>query len=112
MAARHNRRQRKKLRLREFQELGFAVSAALRDPLDGAQRDALIDTFLKECIEANGMLFGGGINRTLDGYVVAHGVRASTTEAQRAIVRAWLDARAELESVAVEPLTDAWRGHD
>ncbi|WP_322043728.1 YggL family protein [Paraburkholderia sp. J67] len=111
MAARHNQRQRKKLRLGEFQELGFAVSAALHRPLDVEQRDILIDAFIEECVEASGLLFGGGMSSTLSGYLVADGIRASATDAQREAVRAWLDARAEVESVTVEPLSDAWHGH-
>jgi uncharacterized protein YggL (DUF469 family) len=112
MAASHNRRQRKKLHLGEFQELGFAVTAAFRHSLDAAQQDALIDAFLEECVEANGMMFGGGVGETLRGYLVAEGARASATDAQRETVRAWLDAREEVESVKVDPLSDAWHGHD
>jgi hypothetical protein len=74
------------LRLGEFQELGFSVSAELRTPLDDAQRDALVDAFLDECIEANGMLFIGGINDALDGYVTAVRDRSSATDQHREIV--------------------------
>ncbi|WP_233862860.1 YggL family protein [Paraburkholderia adhaesiva] len=112
MSARHNRRQRKKLRLGEFQELGFAVSATLRRALDDARREALIDAFLMECVEAHVMLFGGGVSDDLDGYIVADGVRVSATDEQREIVHAWLDGRDEFTDVTVAPLSDAWHGHD
>jgi uncharacterized protein YggL (DUF469 family) len=107
----HNRRQRKKLRTGEFREMGFQVTAELSRPIDGTERDALIDAFLEHCIEAHGMLFGGGINRNLDGYVVADGKRKSATDEQRERVRRWLEARSEFTAVRVEALTDAWYGH-
>jgi uncharacterized protein YggL (DUF469 family) len=90
MAKHRNRRQLKKLRVGEFRKLGFSVSAELQAPLNSQQRDALIDVFLAECIEANGMLFGGGINETLDGYVVAGQDRSSVTDRHREIVKGWV----------------------
>jgi len=110
MTHKHNQRQRKKLRLGEFKELGFAVSASLRGPLDGADREAAIDAFLEDCIEPNGMLFGGGINEMLDGYVVSSAARSSATDRQREIVRGWLSGRPEFAVINVSPLTDAWHG--
>jgi len=112
MAKRHNQRQRKKLRIGEFQELGFLVSAALRAPISDAERDALLDAFLESCIEANGMLFGGGINQDLDGFIVSSSARSSATEEQREGVRRWLAGRNEFDAVTVGPLVDAWRGHE
>ncbi|WP_322104969.1 YggL family protein [Paraburkholderia sp. J41] len=112
MTKRHNRRQRKKLRLGEFQELGFAVAASLRHGLDTVQRDALIDAFIVECVEAHCMFFGGGINEALNGYIVADGVRASATDVQRALVHRWLAACPEVTGVTVSPLSDARHGHD
>jgi hypothetical protein len=110
MSKRHNRRQRKKLHLGEFQELGFEVSAELTQELDIDQRGDLLDAFLTECIEANGMLFGGGVNRTLGGFVESIAVRGSATDEQRECVRSWLQGRSELRNVTVGPLVDAW--HD
>lgn len=108
MAKGYNRRQRKKLRIGEFRELGFSVSSELRAPLDDQQRDALVDLFLAECIEANGMLFGGGINETLDGYVTADGNRSSATDRHREIVGSWIASRPEFSSADIAPLSDAW----
>lgn len=51
----HNHRQRKKLRLGEFRELGFAASAQFRSQLNDDEREAVLDTFTA-CIEANGLL--------------------------------------------------------
>jgi len=112
LAKHRSRRQRKKLRIGEFQELGFSVFAELASPLNALQRDTLIDVFLEKCIEPNGMLFGGGINRDLEGYVVANSARGSANEQQRECVRAWLAGRSEFSAVTVGPLVDAWYGHD
>jgi hypothetical protein len=56
------------------------------------------------------MLFGGGLNDDLGGFICAEKARASTTEEQREIVRIWLAAREEVVSVAIGPLKDAWHG--
>lgn len=111
MPKRHNRRQRKKVKAGEFQELGFSVSADLRSPFDEQQRDALFNAFLEECIEANGMLFGGGINETLGGYIIAGRNRSSATDHQREIVKAWLDSRGEFSNAKVGVLSDAWHSN-
>lgn len=112
MAGRRNHRQRKKLRIGEYQELGFEVSAQFTHPLENDQRDALLDSFLAECIEANGMLFGGGMNDSLGGFIVDNSARGSATDDQREHVRQWLEGRVEFASVEVAPLRDAWYGYD
>lgn len=112
MAKRHNRRQRKKLHIGEFRELGFEVSADLARQLDDEQREALLDAFLSECIEANGMLAAAAVTHYLDCYIVVSSARGSATEEQRERVRAWLAGRSEFSAVTVGPLTDAWHGHD
>lgn len=112
MAGRRNHRQRKKLRIGEYQELGFEVSAQFKHPLESDRRDALLDVFLAECIEANGMLFGGGMNDSLGGFIVDNSARGSATDDQREQVCQWLKGREEFAGVEVAPLTDAWYGHD
>lgn len=112
MAKHRTRRQRKKLRVGEFRERGFSVSAELQAPLSDQQRSALVDAFLEQCIEANGMLFGGGINEALDGYIVAEKNRSSVTDRHREAVRAWIESRAEFCTATVGPLVDAWHGYD
>ena len=72
------RRLRKKLRVDEFQELGFEVSFELRDGLDEAQIDQFWDEFIVQSIEKNGLAFGGSTN----GFVSAFG-RGSTNKMHR-----------------------------
>jgi uncharacterized protein len=112
MGKQHNRRQRKKLHLGEFQELGFAVSATLRDCITAADAERVCDAFITACIEAARLAYGGAIGDKLDGFVVPYATRTSATEAHREIVRDWLETRTELTAVDVGPLVDAWYGHD
>lgn len=112
MGKQPNRRQRKKLHLGEFQELGFAVSAALREGVSAADAEQVSDAFITECIEASRLTYGGAIGDKLDGLVVSYASRVSATEAVRGVVRDWLEARAELTAVDGGPLVDAWYGHD
>jgi uncharacterized protein YggL (DUF469 family) len=108
MPRHRTRRLRKKLRVGEFQELGFDVSFKLRDGLDENQMTNFWDAFILQAIEQNGLAFGGGTN----GFVCAWG-RGSTRESHRELVRGWLTARPEVESVHIGPLTDAWyASHD
>lgn len=103
MSKHHNRRLRKKLRIGEFQELGFEVSFALRPDLSEADSIRFWDGFIAEAIEAHGLAFGGGT----EGFITAWG-RGSATDIHRELVRAWLTSRSEVSSVRVGPLIDAW----
>ncbi|WP_434630557.1 50S ribosome-binding protein YggL [Chromobacterium sp. CV08] len=100
-----NARQRKKMRVGEFRELGFHLVAELRD---GADADALLDGWLTRFDEA-GISFGGhfdGKNR-LEG--VAFPVSGNQiTEALRGELVAWLQAREEVQSLEASELIDLW----
>ncbi len=99
------RRLRKKLRVGEFQELGFDVSFKLRDGLDENQLTSFWDAFILQAIEQNGLAFGGGTS----GFVCVWR-RGSAQESHREFVRGWLTAREEVESAHTGPLADAWHG--
>ena len=55
MAIKRNQRQRKKMHLGEFQELGFLVNwqFAENTPIDKV--DEVVDRFIREVIQANGL---------------------------------------------------------
>jgi uncharacterized protein len=108
----YNRRQRKKLCRGEFQEMGFVVSARLKQRLSPEEQDAFVDAYIQHAIDANRLLFGGGFGDETDfsGFVVADRMRQSVTEEQREAVQTWLVARDELTDVSVGPLRDAWHG--
>ncbi|MEX3941587.1 YggL family protein [Paraburkholderia sp. BR10937] len=109
MTTRHNRRQRKKLHLGEFTQLGFAVSARFASPFADGGCDKLLDGFIEDCIEPLRLSFGGGVNDDLSGYVTSAVRGRSASEEQRDKVRGWLSSRSEFSVVEVGPLTDAWR---
>lgn len=104
----HNHRQRKKLRLGEFRELGFAASAQFRSQLNDDEREAVLDTFTA-CIEANGLLAFISLNTGVDAYLISGEPRGSATEAQRESVRLWLESKAEFTDFEVGELSDSWR---
>ena len=59
MAIKRNQRQRKKMHLGEFQELGFLVNwqFAENTPIDKV--DEVVDRFIREVIQANGLAYEG-----------------------------------------------------
>lgn len=106
-SAHRSRRLRKKLRLAEFQQLGFPVEFRLAPDLTEAQIDAFCDAFIADAIEANALMFGGGES----GYVCAIS-RRSASDVNRIQVQSWLAARPEVISVSIGELEDAWYGPD
>ena len=107
-----NRRQRKKLRVGEFQELVFEVRVQFRQPMDDAAHDAFLDEFI-EIIESRHLAVGGmGGQLPLmetDGVVSAWG-RGSPTEVDRAAVADWLRQHPDVASADVGDLVDGWYG--
>lgn len=99
-------RQRKKLRVGEFQELGFTVVATLH-PQDDAASDAFLNAWL-EAVDAHGVSFGGHFSHgQLDGIVFPVAGVKVTAEVQ-ATLSSWLQARAEVASVEASDLLDVW----
>ena len=103
---RRSKRLRKKLRIEEFKEYGFAVSFRVSESLSPKATDEFWTSFVEQLIEARGLAFAGGE----EGYVAKFG-RGSATEQDRRAVAAWLQSRAEVERVTVGPLEDAWYGN-
>ena len=100
------KRLRKKLRLREFQEMGFSVKFDFNIPGD----DEFFLNFwvsLVGVVEANHLLMGGGLND----FFVCTDSRRSATETDREALATWLRQQPELSAVAVGPLVDVWHGN-
>lgn len=102
--ATRSKRLRKKLRLGEFQELGFQLHAKIKV---GVDEEKLWDLFIGEAIEANGLLFGGGFGREINGFVTASG-RGSASEEHREALVSWMEVRPEITEYKVGGLVDAW----
>ena len=101
MTKHRSRRQLKKLHLGEFQELGFAFKAQLKD---GAREEVFVDALLEEVIEPQGLEFGGWST----GGFVTKAARGSVSPENRTAVVEWLRARTDLASARVSELVDAW----
>ena len=97
-------RQRKKLRVGEFQELGFTVVATLKD---GVESDALLDAWL-DIVDQHGVSFGGHFSDgQLDGIVFpVNGVKVDNELRQK--LQQWLAARAEVAEADFSELLDVW----
>lgn len=108
MTKNRSQRLRKKLRVAEFQELGFSWEATFRMPMSTEQSEALVNSLLSEVIEPEGLGFGGWAS---GGFVV--GVkRGSVSELQREAVLKWLRLRLEIDAIKASGLVDAWYGKD
>lgn len=106
-----NRRQRKKKRIGEFQEMGFEVSYELSIRRRPSQIDAFLDSFVKSAIEANDLAVGGGGHSEMSFFVTSAKRRGGASELQRAAVKAWLSSQDDVLTFQVGPLRDAWYGH-
>lgn len=101
---RRSRRLRKKLRLAEFQQLGFEYSVIWHKLPDATSQETFIDQFLESVIERRGLLLGGGCT---DGAIVGRG-QQNPTELDQAAVRAWMSAWPGVAKVHIGPLVDEW----
>lgn len=99
-----SRRLRKKLRLGEFQQLGFEVSITLKPNLGVDDLERFLDEFILDAIEKHDLAFGGGT----DGGFITTWKRGSASKAHRNIIENWLSQRQEVVSVMLGPLVDAW----
>lgn len=106
-------RQRKKLRVGEFQEHCFDVELVFHSPMRGEPYHDFINDFFG-ALEERGLLGGGFGGREpfseTEG-VVARIERGSPTEADREAVIAWLRARPEVVDARAKDFKDAWHGY-
>lgn len=103
MSKQRSRRLRKKLHVDEFRELGFDVDIELRENLDEAQAERFFHALVDELILPADLVYGGATA----GFV-CRASAGSVTEAEREMVRAWIEAREEVAEVRVGELIDAW----
>ena len=87
--------------LGEFKEFGVELEMTLRADVDF---DAFLDAFLRDAVEANGLLFGGGGQGSRLGGFLELG-RLDACQANLTAVVAWLAAEKRIESFVVgEPV--------
>ena len=102
------KRLRKKLHMGEFQELGFEVRFHVADNLSHEAFDTVVDAFISQAIEAQGLLCGGGGKNPEWNVFVTREGRGSVTEEHCQAIERWLAARPEVKAVQLDPLVDAW----
>ncbi|ENY72565.1 YggL family protein [Aeromonas diversa] len=106
--ANRSRRLRKKLRVDEFQELGFDLNWAFPAGTTEAQIDALVDAFIDEVIEPRKLAFAGSGHLSWEGMICTQAI-GKCSEEDRQIVEGWLKGKG-MEQVAASSLFDLWYG--
>ncbi|AWH89331.1 YggL family protein [Limnobaculum parvum] len=101
MAHQRSRRLRKKMRIDEFQEIGFLINWAFPEGTAIEKIDATIDNFINEVFEAHDLSFEGGGYLKWDGLVCQQKI-GKCTEEHRGIVTNWLEDKGMLDVKASE----------
>jgi uncharacterized protein YggL (DUF469 family) len=99
------KRLRKKLRLQEFQEMGFHTDFNLNIPSTREAEDIFWDK-LFGFVDAQELSIGG----SMSSFYVTRARRGSATDADREALATWLHQQPEVSAVKVWPLDDAWHG--
>jgi uncharacterized protein YggL (DUF469 family) len=100
-------RLRKKLRVDEFQELGFDITWQFKEGTSHDDVDLFINNFFDQVIEANGLGFGGDGDALNWRGVICTERLGSCTPEHKAAVADWLTGNGAL-SVTVSDLYDVW----
>jgi uncharacterized protein YggL (DUF469 family) len=101
------KRLRKKKHLGEFTEWGRQL-VITRNRKDGFGE--FLDAFIEEAIEASGSYCGGGGKEDKLDVVVELGRRSDDPDARLNRIKAWLDARLDVETWRVGEEFDIWHG--
>jgi hypothetical protein len=101
-----NKRIRKKHRVGEFTEWGFAATFTLADAVTGGAVPDFLDLLAAEVLEPRGLECGGGGDRGWELFIFKPD-GGSAGEDDRAAVTTWLAGRPEVSELTVGPLIDA-----
>lgn len=104
MGYQRSRRLRKKMRIDEFQEIGFIVTWSFPEGTAIEQVDATIDQFIHDVFEVHDLSFEGGGYLQWEGLVCQQKI-GKCTEEHRGLVSNWLEDKGMLE-VRVGELMD------
>ncbi len=106
MASNRSRRLRKKLRVDEFQELGFDVSWTFNESVSESDIDAIVDQFIEQVIEPRKLGFHGGGHKEWEGIIATQTIGKCTEEDRTAVTDFW--AKQNVTNVEVTDLYDIW----
>jgi Uncharacterized protein conserved in bacteria len=101
-----SRRLRKKLHIDEFKELGFTISWSFNEGTDEATLDKVVDQFIREVIEPNGLAYEGSGFLNWQGIICTQKL-GNCTEEHRTLVTNWLENHG-LKNVEASQLIDIW----
>jgi uncharacterized protein YggL (DUF469 family) len=105
------KRLRKKKRIGEFHEFGFKAGFRFSDQLTNSARNNLLNRFIEDAIEKNGLQYGGGGDgNEWNGFVVLNKPRGSTHERHRQEIENWFINEAEVKEYYLTDMFDAWYG--
>jgi len=107
-----NQRQRKKLRLGEFQECIFLIHVRFHQALDQSAYEPLLGDFIGFIVSRKLSLGGMGGSFPViatDGMIQASGLGSPSEEDRQAVV-AWFQARPEVSSAHADEFVDGWYG--
>ena len=106
MAISRNARQRKKMHLAEFQELGFLVNFQFAEGTAIDQIDVTVDRFITEVIQPNGLAYEGSGYLHWEGLVCLEKL-GKCDESHRTLVKTWLETNG-LQQIETSELFDIW----
>lgn len=106
MAIQRKPRQRKKMHLAEYQEIGFLVNWQFAEGTAIAQVDEVVDRFIEEVIKPNGLAYEGSGYLHWEGLVCLEKI-GKCDENHRTLVQNWL-AQNGLQQIEVSQLFDIW----
>ncbi|MDH2924497.1 hypothetical protein EV693_10657 [Nicoletella semolina] len=106
MAIKRNTRQRKKMHLGEYQELGFLVKFQFVEGTGIDVIDSTIDRFIDEVIKPNGLAYEGSGYLQWEGLVCLEKL-GKCDESHRQTVKIWLENNG-LVHIEISELFDIW----
>lgn len=106
MAIQRNRRQRKKMHLAEFQELGFLVNWQFPENTPIDKVDEIVDRFIFEVIRQNGLAYEGSGYLYWEGLICLEKI-GKCDESHRELVKNWLENNG-LQQIEISELFDIW----
>ncbi len=107
-APQRSKRLRKKLFQDEFATFGFELECEFKSELSEKNISEFVDSFFIDAINAQGLVFGGGLSsKRLSGFVGSAKRYGSTTEADKTKLHAWLIAQPQLAKVELGEIIDA-----
>lgn len=98
------KRLRKKLRLKEFKELGFTITASLELANEAVQEE-MLDKILAKAEELD-LICGGDVTQDDLDFIVSTGFVSEDNEARRAEFCKFVEALAEVKSIEASELHD------